>query len=247
MKTMKLVTAWRDVRAKEMYVPFHDHSYYELVYYYNGQGRTHIGEACHEYTNECFVLIPPGVLHDEMHDTDSDLFCIGFWAKEQLPADFYTDVQGSVARIARSIVEETISQQPGYREMLEIRLNELAVVLKRVAGKQPQRPQSKNFEYVINYIGENYHEKIQLKDFAKQLNFSYDYFQHHFKELMGVSPQQFLICKRVEAACRMLDMGQLSCTEIAYRCGFSNSAQFSAIFKRECGVSPAQYRQRSDV
>ena len=243
MKTMKLVTAWRDVRKKEMYVPFHYHDYYELVYYYKGQGRTKIGEESHEYTNEHFVLIPPRMLHDEVHDSDSDLACIGFRTEEPLPTDFYTDVKGSAARIVGAIVEESINQQPGYRDMLEIKLNELAVLLKRFAGKQPLRSQPKSFEYVINYIGENYHEKIQLKEFAEQLNFSYDYFQHHFKELMGVSPRQFLISKRVEAACRMLATEQLSCTEIAYRCGFSNSAQFSAIFKSECGMSPAQYRQ----
>ena len=38
-------------------------------------------------------------------------------------------------------------------------------------------------------------------------------------------------------------LGQGGCTEIAYRCGFSNSAQFSAIFKREKGLSPQQYRK----
>lgn len=243
MKSMKLVTAWRDVRKKEFYVPFHHHDYYELVYYISGQGNTYVGEKPLEYVGERFVLIPPGVVHDEYHEVDSDIFCIGFRTEEQLPTDFYTDEQGKIARIAKAIVEESVNQQPGYEDMLDIKLNEFVVVLHRLVNKQPQRPQTKNFEYVINYIGENYHEKIQLKDFARQLNFSYDYFQHHFKELMGVSPQQFLIRKRVEAACAMLEQEQLSCTEIAYRCGFSNSAQFSSIFKRERGMSPAQYRR----
>ncbi|MBO4976774.1 MAG: AraC family transcriptional regulator [Lachnospiraceae bacterium] len=42
---------------------------------------------------------------------------------------------------------------------------------------------------------------------------------------------------------QMLLNKTLSCTEIAYRCGFSNSAQFSAMFKREKGISPYQYRK----
>ena len=107
------------------------------------------------------------------------------------------------------------------------------------------RPQysTRNFEYVINYIAQNYHEKITLSSMAEQMHISYDYFQHRFKEIQGESPQQFLVHKRVEAAEQMLLNKTLSCTEIAYRCGFSNSAQFSAMFKREKGISPYQYRK----
>ena len=140
--------------------------------------------------------------------------------------------------IAKVIMEETLRQNLAYKDMIEAKLNELVVVLKRLFGGQAQKIQARSFEYVINYLAENSHEKIVLKDLATQLNFSYDYFQHHFKELVGVSPQQFLINKRVEMAKKLLKEGQLSCTEIAYRCGFSNSAQFSYIFKRETGRNP---------
>ena len=79
------------------------------------------------------------------------------------------------------------------------------------------------------------------------MHISYDYFQHRFKEIVGESPQQFLVRKRVEAAEGLLADGTLSCTEIAYQCGFSNSAQFSAIFKREKGITPRQYQQAGKV
>ena len=99
---------------------------------------------------------------------------------------------------------------------------------------------------MINYISENYYNKIQFKNLAKQLNFSYDYFQHRFKQLTGFSPQQFLIEKRINAAENMLKENDLNCTEISYRCGFSNSAQFSAIFKQKKGITPLQYRKNLD-
>ena len=76
------------------------------------------------------------------------------------------------------------------------------------------------------------------------MNFSYDYFQHRFKEITGYSPQQFLIHRRIEAAQTMLTDNSGNCTEIAQRCGFSNSAQFSALFKRETGYSPQQWRKK---
>lgn len=243
MKNVELETAWGIVRHSDCYIPFHSHDYYELVYYRNGKGITHVGETVYEFNGENFILIPPGISHDEKTFISCDVFCVGFRTEEKLALELYEDVQGRIKRIVKAIMEETVSQDLGYREMLKIRLSELLLMMRRLAQKQQKRPQGKNFKYVINYIGENYHEKIQLKNFAAQLNFSYDYFQHKFKEELGVSPQKFLVQKRVEAAKKMLRDEELSCTEIAYRCGFSNSAQFSAVFKREVGVKPQQYRK----
>ena len=39
----------------------------------------------------------------------------------------------------------------------------------------------------------------------------------------------------VEAAKNLLSTGEYNCTEIAYLCGFSDSAQFASIFRRETG------------
>lgn len=245
MNGMEFVTAWRTVRKKGGCIPFHSHNYYELVYYCNGRGGTRIGQKHYEYAGGNFVLIPPGTPHDEIHDSDSALICIGFRSREELASDFYTDVQGRTAGIVRAILEESMEQQTGYRDMLNIKLLELAVWLGRLAGKRKEGMELKNFEYVVNYLSENYHEKIQLRDFAAGMNFSYDHFQHQFKKLVGVSPRQFLIGRRVEAAAGLLSASEASCTEIACRCGFSDSAQFSAIFRRERGMSPLGYRQES--
>jgi len=84
-----------------------------------------------------------------------------------------------------------------------------------------------------------------LSDCAKQLNLSYDYFQHKFKAITGCSPQQFLIKQRLKASKKLLKEGELNCTEIAFRCGFSTSAQYSALFKKEYGSSPLQYQKEN--
>lgn len=238
MNKIELVTAWTATREKDEYVPFHSHNYYELVYYRVGQGGTQIGGTLYEFTANRFALIPPGIEHDENHYVDTEVYCIGFFMQEMLQEHFGSDEVQTIEGIARVIMEETFLQHSGYKDMIEAKLNELVVVLRRLLGGQSQKVQARSFEYVINYLAENSHEKIVLKELAEQLNFSYDYFQHHFKELVGVSPQQFLINRRVEMAKRLLKEGQFSCTEIAYRCGFSNSAQFSYIFKRETGISP---------
>jgi len=241
MNNIELKTAWRTVRAKGSDIPLHSHDYYELVYYDSGYGSTGIGDSCYEFAGRRFVLIAPGMMHDEKHPVEGGVTVIGFCAKDALPCGFYRDENGSIGKVVREILEESICQGSCYQEMLAVKLNELAVWIKRLSQNQTGRFQARSFEYVINYLAENYHEKIQLKELAAQMNFSYDYFQHRFKELQGVSPQQFLMQRRVSAAAAMLQEEKAGCTEVALRCGFSNSAQFSAVFKREMGMTPREY------
>lgn len=224
-------------------IPMEKHEQYELIYYRYGLGITIIGGREYTFSANTFALIPPNTWHDERHQADCELIFLRIQTAERFPTGFFADNQENIYRIVKAIYDEAILQNASYKEMISLKLNELFIALKRLDSNGQTRKQGKNLEYIINYISDNYHGKILFKDLAKQLNFSYDYFQHYFKEITGLSPQQFLIRRRIEAAEGMLAEDDCSCTEIAYRCGFSNSAQFSAIFKREIGVSPQQYRK----
>ena len=125
--------------------------------------------------------------------------------------------------------------------MLVIKLNELILNIIRIENTIID---TKNFEYIINYIRENFHEHINLSDCAKQLNISYDYFQHKFKALTGYSPQHFLMEQRLLASKEMLKKGAYNCTEIAYLCGFCTSSQFSAMFKKRYSITPMQFKKQ---
>eukprot|EP00435_Cladocopium_sp_Y103_P076650 s1_g389.t1 len=50
---------------------------------------------------------------------------------------------------------------------------------------------------------------------------------------------------RVREACRLLEAGELSLTQIGFWCGFSDSAHFSRDFKKSLGMPPSVYRTSS--
>lgn len=242
MEDMRLISIWHARRPSGRRVNFHSHDYHELVYYDGGNGKTTIGDRVYGFSDGHFALIPPHVDHDEQHFADCRVICLEFVGLSDAVPVFGRDPAGAVRRILRDLLTEAETQPFGYRDMMTVKLNELHLHLLR---SENTGLNEKNFEYIINYIRENYHEKIRLSDCARQLNLSYDYFQHKFKALTGLSPQQFLIRRRLEAAEALVRSGDGSCTEIAYRCGFSTSAQFSALFTREYGVSPLHYRKRA--
>jgi len=236
-----LQTVWATKREKNTHIPFHEHNYHELVYYCSGSGSTTVGGERIAFHRGSCVLIPPGCRHDEHHTTGAEVICLGFFSAEPLPWLHFTDEALAVHRILRELLSETAEQPWDYRSMLRIKLSELTIHISRAARTNPSTP--KSFAYIINYIKENYHERISLSDCAAQLNFSSDYFRHKFKELTGLSPQQFLLQQRLGAARELLIGSTLSCTEIAGRCGFSTPAQFSRLFRQAFGTPPQAFRQ----
>lgn len=239
MYKTKLISIWSAKRAKGLYVQPHNHNYHELVYYPKGNGETTVGGNEYSFSGSRFAVIPPFVEHNEYHTADGEVICLEFDTDAELSAGISKDGSEKIFKILKNILKEAKEQDFGYRDMITLKLNELLLCLLR--EKNPKADE-KNFDHIINYIKENYHEKLLLSDCAAQLSLSYDYFQHKFKELTGQSPQSFLIKCRLSAAEKLLKSGELSCTEIALSCGFSTSAQFSALFKREYGMSPMQYK-----
>jgi AraC-like DNA-binding protein/ligand-binding sensor domain-containing protein len=64
------------------------------------------------------------------------------------------------------------------------------------------------------------------------------------KQLMGVTPADFLKEARMKRAKQLLATTMRSVNEIAYGCGFSDPKYFSKCFKFSEGMSPSEYRAR---
>ncbi len=243
MEQTALITAFRLRKVPGVQVVPHAHQFYELVYYREGSGETRIGATQYGFRSRSFALIPPGTEHDELYRTAGEVICLGFRQDGILPLTVGRDPEGQLLRVVSAILEESTAQGFGYRDMLRAKLTELAVLLHRLGGQNLAG--AKSFEYVVNYLSENYYEKVVLEALAREMNLSYDYFQHRFRQLMGLSPRQFLLQKRLEAAKSLLEKTDVGCTDIAYRCGFANSSQFSMLFRRETGLTPLRYRRQT--
>lgn len=241
MMDLQFVSIWEAKRNKNLYVNHHSHTYHELVYYSSGSGETEIDGNVYPFSDHCFALIPCHTEHDETHLASSEVICLGFYTADDLPFGFFLDSNNTIFKILKELLSEVRCQKFGYKDMLTIKLHELLLYLLRMENNTAS---TKDFAYIISYIRENFHEHIHLSDCARQLNISYDYFQHKFKAITGHSPQQFLMEQRLLACLEMLKKSNLNCTEIAYRCGFCTSAQFSALFKKKYGITPLQYKKQ---
>lgn len=77
---------------------------------------------------------------------------------------------------------------------------------------------------------------------AERLNLSPAYFLDLLKFETGKTPDEYLQCKRLRAAKRLLQEAGGTPTTVARQLGFHNVHQFSVIFKRVTGMAPGEYR-----
>lgn len=63
-----------------------------------------------------------------------------------------------------------------------------------------------------------------------------------FKQEMGKSITEYILSKRMEAACSMLKFSDYSFAEIGAILTFSSQSHFSRVFKEQTGQTPREYR-----
>lgn len=96
----------------------------------------------------------------------------------------------------------------------------------------------------LRVMYERLSDDLTTKDIADELGYSSSHLRHLFAE-RGETISDSLSKIRLNRAADMLKTTPYSVTEIAVRCGFSDSNYFSTTFRRRFGVSPREYRKKS--
>jgi YesN/AraC family two-component response regulator len=87
---------------------------------------------------------------------------------------------------------------------------------------------------------------LSVDELAKGLNFSRSTFYRKIKSLTGFSPNDYVRVYRVKKAAQLIDDGEKNLSEIADLTGFSTQSYFSAVFKKQFGMTPSEYKSERD-
>lgn len=104
-----------------------------------------------------------------------------------------------------------------------------------------------NMDFLQRVTDIVYHE-MHNPDFtsstlAEKLCLSLSQLNRKMTAVSGYNPSAYILNLRIGRAKKKLAKGDISISEIADECGFSDLAYFSRTFKRQTGVTPSQYRR----
>lgn len=103
----------------------------------------------------------------------------------------------------------------------------------------PDNQLLKSFQAKVN---DSFRELHEVSDYASILNISAGHLSEMVKDQSGKPAIKHIHDRLVMEARRSLFHTSNSLKEIAFELGFSDASYFSRFFKRECGITPAEYR-----
>ena len=130
----------------------------------------------------------------------------------------------------------------GYLYMLLASLMENSCLLS-IQGKAFFSSKEEYIKNAIGYIQTNYSRKITIEEIANYIGLNRSYLGVIFKELTGISPQNFMIDFRMDKAKKLLSDISMSIGDVSRSIGYDDPLAFSKIFKKKVGVSPNAYRK----
>jgi LacI family transcriptional regulator len=95
----------------------------------------------------------------------------------------------------------------------------------------------------LRYIRQHAHHGIVVEDILREVPISRRSLEIQFKAYLGRSPAEEIRRVRLERGKQLLGSRELSITEIALACGFSNATRFGVAFRKSFGTTPRAFRK----
>ncbi len=99
-----------------------------------------------------------------------------------------------------------------------------------------------NFSDVAAYINAHYTETINIDDLVRLTHCSNSQFRRGFKKFFKMTPMNYILLMRINAARELLERSTRLISDIAQEVGFCDHSHFIRTFKRYRGITPHQYR-----
>ncbi|HWV74717.1 MAG TPA: AraC family transcriptional regulator [Pseudosphingobacterium sp.] len=96
---------------------------------------------------------------------------------------------------------------------------------------------------LLEFMNENYKDDLTLEEIARYTGRSLATFKRDFKKISNLSPQKWLIRKRLEAAYPLLQEPNKKVLDVYLEVGFKNPSHFSRAFKALYGIAPTEIKR----
>lgn len=238
-------------------------SHYLIHYCLNGKGYYHVHDKIYSVeAGQAFLIYPDDTTFYRADEKDPWTYLwIGFDGDK---AEYYcrqcgfSSIEHVIAcRLDKEIkacVESMIAHhQMSYSNELFIQ-GQLYLFFSYLSQNQPyfhkkDTIKSNNIYIVkaIQFIQNNYQNKISVQDLADYLSLNRSYLSALFKKHLKTTPQSFLLQYRMNKARDLLVDTDLPINQIAYSCGYANQLAFSKAFHHTYDSSPSQYRKSNQL
>ena len=231
------------------------HEHYTFLHFYNPMtvkinGKTVVTEphACIVYQPSFpqFFCSDMPIQHDWIHFYDIDK---NFFDEIGIPLNriFYPKRHEFITHITREVENEFNSNYKNKPKLLNLKLEELFIKLKRYTDEPSPEKLSTSLVSSLRWLRENtflsLDKKHTVSSLANKVGLSESRFFSVYKSLFGISPMEDIINAKIDLAKNLLLSSEQKISLIAKSLGYSDVTHFIRQFKAKTGVSPSIFRK----
>jgi AraC family transcriptional regulator, transcriptional activator of pobA len=189
-------------------------------------------------------------------DHDKEVSCVGFLFYGFAGMMFIhlpEQEQRKIDQLFRVFIDEFQTEDAIQKDMLQMLLKRLIIILTRLAKKQyirdPDLPDHK-LDIIRQYnllVESHYKNQHQVQFYASELHKSPKTLANLFALYNNKSPLAIIQERIIMQAKRLLIYTDKSAKEIAYELGFEDAAYFSNFFKKHTAHPPMDFRRSESV
>jgi len=252
--------------------PIHFHPEYELNFIWKGKGvRRVVGDSMEEIENIELVLVGPNLEHGwETHICKSEeiyeitiQFHNDLFDDRLLSRRIFKSIKEMLHRSNRGILfSQKTAKRLKSRIMSLSKIDsmdyfmELLSLLQDLSTSRNQRQlstysasakdvfeNSDQIKKVYEYIHQNFGRKITLDEISELVNMSPGTFNRFIKKRTGRTFLEYTNETRISYAARWLIESNMNISEISYKSGFNNLANFNRTFKKIKNCTPSEFKE----
>lgn len=141
--------------------------------------------------------------------------------------------------------KKEMSQKAKERErMITEKLGFLSgfMALEQIDGNNPESAFMKKMDSVVTkHLSD---ENFGVEQLADEMSMSHRSLTRHTSAAFNTTPSDYIRTKRIAVASHLLSKGDLSVSDVAFRCGFSSPSYFAKCYKDVYGVQPSAAIQK---
>ena len=137
---------------------------------------------------------------------------------------FYTGVTPDYPWIYNQMIRELQLQRVNYEDLISLYMHHIFITINRYIkeGRETKNDTINDIERAAHYFKDNYNKPISIEQYAEEHLMSVNWFIHSFKNIMKMSPMQYIISLRIAMAKGYLEKSTKNIAEVSLEVGYDN-------------------------
>lgn len=217
--------------------------FYRMYYVYGGEAYFEQNGNVVQLRKGHLYVFPLFYPYSLYHNKDNPFKVL--WFHIDIKTELYKEFidipikEGNILYLLLESIKKLTDQSEYFNELLQLFDVFLFMLNQEVPFHQID---SHRLQAVIEYIEKNIGKDLNVSMLSEYVGMDRSYFSRKFKKILNMSPNQYMIAKKMNAAAIELVNGA-SVYQAAMAAGYTDEKAFSRAFKKYMELPPAQYRK----